>query len=203
MDQKRKRSSDESIDDLSNIHGNATKFNIICSIQNISKRTEKTGERIDSPTCVIGSKGRSEWCLTICPNGDKEDLKELSILNDIGEVKNVRNSKGVNEFNVNGENDGWGFLKFVKKDFLLNRSNGLLLNDQLKIFCQVEIIDLESENHHNTETSVNIIIPQSKLSLDYGDMFESPSFADCTIKVGDTEIKVHKAVLTARSPFFL
>uniref|UniRef100_A0A0K0F3C6 Speckle-type POZ protein-like (inferred by orthology to a human protein) n=1 Tax=Strongyloides venezuelensis TaxID=75913 RepID=A0A0K0F3C6_STRVS len=97
---------------------------------------------------------------------------------------------------------GLGFPQFVKRDFLLNESNGLLNNNKLTIQCEAEITDLETENHDNPQTSMNISIPQSRLSLDYGNLYDSSSFYDCVIKVKDTEIQVHKAILAARSPAF-
>uniref|UniRef100_A0A0N5CH35 BTB domain-containing protein n=1 Tax=Strongyloides papillosus TaxID=174720 RepID=A0A0N5CH35_STREA len=89
-----------------------------------------------------------------------------------------------------------------RKTFLLVESNGLLINDKLTILCEVEIIDLKFENHYNPETSINPTIPQSKLLLDYDDVFDSLLFTDCIIGVKDTEIKLHKAVLAARSSAF-
>uniref|UniRef100_A0A0K0F349 Speckle-type POZ protein-like (inferred by orthology to a human protein) n=1 Tax=Strongyloides venezuelensis TaxID=75913 RepID=A0A0K0F349_STRVS len=97
---------------------------------------------------------------------------------------------------------GLGFSQFVKRDFLLNESNGLLTNNKLTIQCEAFISYLKTENHDNPEKTTNITIPQSKLSLDYGNMLDSPLFYDCVIKVEDTEIKVHKAVLAARSSVF-
>uniref|UniRef100_A0A0N5B3M8 MATH domain-containing protein n=1 Tax=Strongyloides papillosus TaxID=174720 RepID=A0A0N5B3M8_STREA len=188
------------------------------TIQNFSLRSEKTGEKIISPTFVIGSKERSEWCLHIYPSGINEDSKEyvsvyltllkpdkakakyrFSILNDEGEEKNVKFDTDFRDF---VKNKGWGYPEFVKRDFLLNKSNGLLINDKLTIICEAEIIDLKTENCDNPETSINISIPQSKLLLNYGNMFDSSLFADYIIKVGNTEIKVHKAVLASQSPVF-
>uniref|UniRef100_A0A0N5CFW8 MATH domain-containing protein n=1 Tax=Strongyloides papillosus TaxID=174720 RepID=A0A0N5CFW8_STREA len=157
MDQKRKRSSDESIDDLSNIHGNATKFNIICSIKNFSKRPEVVGQQIRSATGVIQNGNRSEWCLDIYPNGFNQDSKEyvsvflvllkpekikvklrFSILNDKEEKENVIIAKKAIELS---KHEGGGPRKFVKKDLLLYESNGSLINDQLRILCEVETIE--------------------------------------------------------------
>uniref|UniRef100_A0A0K0FD88 Speckle-type POZ protein-like (inferred by orthology to a human protein) n=1 Tax=Strongyloides venezuelensis TaxID=75913 RepID=A0A0K0FD88_STRVS len=201
------------------------------TIENFSLRPEKIGEKIISPTCVVGSKERSEWCLHIYPNGDEEEWKDyvsvflillkpnkakakyrFSISNNKNKVKNV---KFVTESKNFVKDMGLGFSQFVKRDFLLNESNGLLMNGHLVIFCEAEITDLKSENHENLEivesntedrskleTSINIPIPQSKLSLDYGNLYDSSSFYDCVIKIEDKEIKVHKAILAARSPAF-
>lgn len=61
---------------------------------------------------------------------------------------------------------------------------------------------LKSENYNIPVRSINITVPQSKLLSGYGNMFDSPLFYDCVIKIKDTEIKVHKAVLAGRSPVF-
>uniref|UniRef100_A0A0N5BM38 Speckle-type POZ protein (inferred by orthology to a human protein) n=1 Tax=Strongyloides papillosus TaxID=174720 RepID=A0A0N5BM38_STREA len=218
MDQKNKRSSDVSVDASCDIETKVNKFNIICSIQNFSQRSEKTGEKFESNTCVVGSKERSEWCLWIYPNGDSEESKDyvlvflmlknpdkarakcsFSILNIKEEGENVTTVTKSDEF---VKESGWGYDKFVKKDFLLNEANGLLSNDKLKILCEVEIIEVKSENNDNRETSINVTIPESKLSSDYSNLFDSTLFTDCIIRVGDTEIKVHRGILATRSPIF-
>uniref|UniRef100_A0A0K0FN34 Speckle-type POZ protein-like (inferred by orthology to a human protein) n=1 Tax=Strongyloides venezuelensis TaxID=75913 RepID=A0A0K0FN34_STRVS len=206
------------IDGFCNIQTDVNNFNFICSIENFSLRLEKTGEKIKSSTFVTGWKDRSEWSLWIYPNGDREDSKEyisiflilkkpdeanvkyrFSILNDKEEEKNVIASEMVKEF---VKSKGWGFSKFVRKDFLLDESNGLLINDKLTILCEGAIINLKPEKYNNPEKPINITIPESRLLLEYGIMFDSPLFTDYIIKVKDTEIKVHKAVLAARSPVF-
>uniref|UniRef100_A0A0N5C0A2 BTB domain-containing protein n=1 Tax=Strongyloides papillosus TaxID=174720 RepID=A0A0N5C0A2_STREA len=210
-------------DDLCNVQGKVNKFNYVCSIENFSQRPEKTGEAIELPIFVSGNRDRSEWCLWIYPNGDREDSKEyvsvflellkpkkakakfmLSILNNKGEKKCFYCSEGVHEFDnsyENGEGSNWGSSEFVEKDFLLNKSKGLLANDKLTVLCLVEIIDLESGNYNNLET-LNDITHQSKLALDFGSMFDKLLFTDCSIKVGRTTIKVHRGVLATRSLVF-
>ncbi len=34
----------------------------------------------------------------------------------------------------------WGFKKFIRRDFLLDESNGLLPDDRLTIFCEVSVV---------------------------------------------------------------
>uniref|UniRef100_A0A0N5C048 BTB domain-containing protein n=1 Tax=Strongyloides papillosus TaxID=174720 RepID=A0A0N5C048_STREA len=205
-------------DDSFNIQTKVNKFNYVCSIRNFSLRPEKTGEKIMSQTCVIGDKDKSEWCLWIYPNGDDEESKEyvsvyltllnpdkakvkvrFSILNDKEEEINVDNIDEVIDLT---KNLGLGIPKFIKKDFLLDKSNGLLNDDKLTILCEGEIINFKSDDQDSTETLRKVTIPQSKLLSNYGNMFDSSLFTDCIIKVEDTEIKAHKAVLAARSPVF-
>uniref|UniRef100_A0A0K0EVZ1 Speckle-type POZ protein-like (inferred by orthology to a human protein) n=1 Tax=Strongyloides venezuelensis TaxID=75913 RepID=A0A0K0EVZ1_STRVS len=193
-------------------------FKYVYTIENFSLSPEKTGEKIISPTFVIGSKERSEWRLHIYPNGNEEASKEyvsvfltllkpdkakakykFSILNDKKEEENVKFVTKSEDFVKDMD---LGFSQFVKRDFLLNESNGLLTNNKLTIQCEAEITDLKTENHDNPQTSMNISIPQSKLSFDYGNLYDSSSFYDCVIKVEDKEIKAQKAILAARSPAF-
>uniref|UniRef100_A0A0N5BR02 BTB domain-containing protein n=1 Tax=Strongyloides papillosus TaxID=174720 RepID=A0A0N5BR02_STREA len=198
MDQKRKREiNDISTDDSHNIIRKIYRFSFVYSIQKFSLRTEKTGESLTSPTFVTGWKKRSEWCLN-----ETKKLRaflRFSILNEKEDEENVVDDRKVVYFD---KNNGFGIPKFIKKDFLLDKSNGLLVNDKLTILFTGVIAFYKSDNQNNPETPKQVTIPQSKLSLDYGDMFDSPLFTDCIIKIGDTEIKVHKAVLAARSPVF-
>lgn len=34
----------------------------------------------------------------------------------------------------------WGFKKFIRRDFLLDEANGLLPDDKLTLFCEVECV---------------------------------------------------------------
>uniref|UniRef100_A0A0N5BJS7 MATH domain-containing protein n=1 Tax=Strongyloides papillosus TaxID=174720 RepID=A0A0N5BJS7_STREA len=140
-------------------------FKYMYTIENFSLRSEKTGEKIISSIFLIGGKERSEWCLHIYPNGATEENKgyvsvylvlkkpdkakakcRFSILNDKEEEKNVCDCKEAYEFDRNNVNYGLGFSKFVKRDLLLDKSNGLLTNDKLTILCEAEITDLKYEN---------------------------------------------------------
>uniref|UniRef100_A0A0K0EU48 Speckle-type POZ protein-like (inferred by orthology to a human protein) n=1 Tax=Strongyloides venezuelensis TaxID=75913 RepID=A0A0K0EU48_STRVS len=129
-------------------------------------------------------KNKSQWCLYIYHNGKNEESKEyvpvyLILLNTY-EAKDL-----VGKITLT---NSCGFREFVKKDFLIDESNSLLMGDKLTILCEAEITDLKYGNHSNQETSINIMIPQSKISLNYGIMFESSIFTVCSINIGTTEI---------------
>ena len=34
----------------------------------------------------------------------------------------------------------WGFKKFIRRDFLIDESNGLLPDDKLTLFCEVSVV---------------------------------------------------------------
>ena len=43
----------------------------------------------------------------------------------------------------------WGFKKFIRRDFLLDESNGLLPDDKLTLFCEVSVINIFIDNKTN------------------------------------------------------
>ena len=76
-----------------------------------------------------------------------------------------------------------------------NYQNGCQLgahwrNDDFKIFCGVSV------------DYVDIKVPACKLSDDFSQLFEDEEFSDVIISVAGCEFKVHKAILSARSPVF-
>uniref|UniRef100_A0A0K0EYA7 Speckle-type POZ protein-like (inferred by orthology to a human protein) n=1 Tax=Strongyloides venezuelensis TaxID=75913 RepID=A0A0K0EYA7_STRVS len=150
----------------------------ISSVENFSCSPEKIGESIKLRIGMFIDKDISMWDLYICPNGSEQD----------SECEKVRDFC---------RNTSLGWPDFVKRSVLLSKSNGLLINEKLTILCELKIIDPD-----DSEASINVVIPKSKLSLDYGKLFASSSFTDCIIKVKDSNIKVHKAVLATRSPVF-
>uniref|UniRef100_A0A0N5C3N5 BTB domain-containing protein n=1 Tax=Strongyloides papillosus TaxID=174720 RepID=A0A0N5C3N5_STREA len=220
MDRQRKRNSNgEFINNSRNIQSGVTRSLCAYQIDNFSFRPEKVGEGITTPMVVVMKGNGAEWCLKVYPNGYNEESSgyvaafltlfkprkanvkaRFYILTPNAEEKNV---SIVDEVVDLKKNNCCGCLRFVKKDFLHNRSNGLLFNDELTIVCEAEITELKSENHDSTETSVkNITTSHSQLPPDLGSTFDSHLLTDCILKVEDSEFKVHKAVLAAQSSTF-
>ena len=76
-----------------------------------------------------------------------------------------------------------------------NYQNGCQLgahwrNYDFKMFCSVSV------------DYVDIKVPACKLSDDFSQLFEDEEFSDVIISVAGCEFKVHKAILSARSPVF-
>lgn len=90
-------------------------------------------------------------------------------------------------------NEGWGFREFVSKEVLLNQSVGLLPDDTLTIYCEIDAL----ESHRPVQ------VPVSKFRDDMSELFDSPQFSDVTIDVNGTEFKAHKVILATRCPVFL
>ena len=74
----------------------------------------------------------------------------------------------------------WGFKKFIRRDFLLDETNGLLPDDKLTLFSEVSVV-ADSVNISG-QTSVNRFkIPDCHLSDDLNELFENSSFSDVTL----------------------
>jgi len=96
----------------------------------------------------------------------------------------------------------WGFKKFIRRDYLLDEANGLLPDDKLTIFCEVSIVS-DIVNLTGQNNALQLKVPNScTLAEDIGSLFTEDQFADFTIQVDNAKIKVHKCVLSARSPVF-
>ena len=177
------------------------------------------GETLKSSTFSAGANDKLKWCLRINPKGLDEESKDylslylllvscnkseirakfkFSILNHKNEETKAMESQRAYKF-VQGKD--WGFKKFIRRDFLLEESNGLLPDDKLTLFCEVSVV-ADSVNISG-QTSINKFkIPESKLSDDFNTLFESPNFSDVTLACGNREFKAHKAILAARSVVF-
>lgn len=95
----------------------------------------------------------------------------------------------------------WGFKKFIRRDFLLDESNGLLPDDKLTIFCEVSVL-ADCVNVSGQTNSVQFRVPSCKLSHDLGSLLECEKLSDVVLMVGTKEFRAHKAILAARSRVF-
>jgi speckle-type POZ protein len=59
----------------------------------------------------------------------------------------------------------WGFKKFIRRDFLLDETNGLLPDDKLTLFCEVSVV-ADSVNISGQSNSVQFKVPEPRLSED-------------------------------------
>ncbi|CAJ0931022.1 unnamed protein product, partial [Mesorhabditis belari] len=205
------------------------KFNYMWTINNFSFCREEMGEVLKSSTFSAGSNDKLKWCLRINPKGLDEESRDylslylllvqcnknevrakfkFSILNAKREETKAMESQRAYRF-VQGKD--WGFKKFIRRDFLLDESNGLLPEDKLSIFCEVSVV-AETVNVTGQSNSSLFKVPQCKLSEDLGNLFESNLFSESKLIVTErdtegnvittAEIPVHKAVLAARSKVF-
>uniref|UniRef100_A0A8L8JXA0 Speckle-type POZ protein n=1 Tax=Heligmosomoides polygyrus TaxID=6339 RepID=A0A8L8JXA0_HELPZ len=134
------------------------KFNYMWTINNFSFCREEMGEVLKSSTFSAGASDKLKWCLRINPKGLDEESRDylslylllvqcaksevrakfkFSILNAKREETKAMESQRAYRF-VQGKD--WGFKKFIRRDFLLDESNGLLPDDRLSIFCEVSVV---------------------------------------------------------------
>ena len=106
----------------------------------------------------------------------------------------------------------WGFKKFIRRDFLMDETNGLLPNDKLTFFCEVteEVADFvqsaflqvsvvyDSVNISGQGSTVHFPVSENRLSSDFEDLFVSGSLSDIVISCGGRLFNCHRAILAAR-----
>lgn len=95
--------------------------------------------------------------------------------------------------------DTLGYCYYIRWDHLLCKDYDLFRDSLLKIYCEIKIAALSSEsvNMQNNSAPLN-----GTISRDFGLLYESKKFCDVIFRIGDTEFKAHKAILSARSEVF-
>lgn len=138
-------------------------------------------------TNSIHSLDRQDW-ISITVNFKMERTEErtndfriqikLSLVNSRNEEVNIRHiSNNFCPSYCSADSD------FVKKSFLLDPSNGLLLDDKLVVRCNIVFLD----------QTVNL--PLDKPSSELETLFENKDFTDVTLRVANgEEIHAHKAI---------
>ena len=196
------------------------KFSYMWTISNFSFCREEMGEVLKSSTFSAGTNDKLKWLLRINPKGLDEESKDylslylllhkcetkgevrakfkFSILNAKREEVKIMESQRAYRF-VAGKD--WGFKKFVKRDLLLDESSGLLPDDKLTIYCEVNVVT-EAKEYSGQVSPFQSRVPMCRLPDDLEDIFKSQEFSDVTIYANGREFKAHKAILAARSPMF-
>nr|XP_044996372.1 speckle-type POZ protein-like [Jaculus jaculus] len=192
------------------------KFTCRWTISNFSFCQKEIGEAMRSSIFTSGNNDRLKWRLRVNPKGIDEHCKDylsvylllasspkgevrakfrFSILNAQGEHTKGMESHRVCEF-VQGKD--WGFRKFIHRDVLLDEANGLIPNDRLTLFCEVNMVQdyiiTTSQNYFD-----KVHVPKCQLADDIGAMWENSRFTDCCLSVAGHEFQAHRAVLASRS----
>lgn len=195
------------------------KFSYMWTINNFSFCREEMGEVLKSSSFSAGANDKLKWCLRVNPKGLDEESKDylslyllllscnksevrakfkFSILNAKREETKAMESQRAYRF-VQGKD--WGFKKFIRRDFLMDDTNGLLPDDKLTIFCEVSVVG-ETVNVSGQSSCTPVRVPDCRLSEDFGLLFERALYSDVTLSVAGREFQAHKAILAARSPVF-
>ncbi|KAF6362248.1 speckle type BTB/POZ protein like [Rhinolophus ferrumequinum] len=130
------------------------KFSYMWTINNFSFCREEMGEVLKSSTFSSSPSDKMKWCLRVNPKGLDDESKDylslylllvscpksevrakfkFSLLNAKREETKAMESQRAYRF-VQGKD--WGFKKFIRRDFLLDETNGLLPDDKLTLFCE-------------------------------------------------------------------
>ncbi|XP_041493785.1 speckle-type POZ protein-like [Microtus oregoni] len=177
------------------------------------------GNHIESPTFSPGATDEQKWIMKLYLNGNNEEGRgylsvflalhsspkspvwakvQFGIINAKGEEFRIMNNHSVLRFNLN---DGWGIVKFIRRDFLFSTPCLLLPDDKLTLCCEVSVVeDCISISEQNMQPGIDI--PRCTLVDDLGELWENSRFTDCCLVVAGQEFRAHKAILAARSPVF-
>jgi speckle-type POZ protein len=201
-------------------HLKVIKFSYIWVIENFSFCREDNGEALRSSVFASGQDDNMKWCLRVNPKGLDEDSRDylslylllvsgnksevrskfkFSILNNKGEERKAMESQRAYRF-VQGKD--WGFKKFIRRDFLMDESNGLLPDDKLTILCRVSVVADPVSTSGTYFSSPTPKVPEPTLHTDLGELLKSGLFSDVVLSVGSRLFKGHKVILAARSPVF-
>uniref|UniRef100_F6UG35 BTB domain-containing protein n=1 Tax=Ciona intestinalis TaxID=7719 RepID=F6UG35_CIOIN len=201
------------------------KFSYMWTINNFSFCREEMGEVLRSSTFSSGANDKMKW---VNPKGLDEESKDylslylLLVSCHKSEVRakfkfSILNSKreetkAMGKFSfiiflesqrayrfVQGKD--WGFKKFIRRDFLMDETNGLLPDDKLTLFCEVSVVQ-DSVNISGQSNMMQLKVPECRLSKDFETLLDESHFTDCTFSVDGKEYKAHKAIVAARSPVF-
>ncbi|KAG8184549.1 hypothetical protein JTE90_012638 [Oedothorax gibbosus] len=164
------------------------KFSYMWTINNFSFSREEMGEVLKSSTFSAGTNDKLKWCLRVNPKGLDEEKGKKPKLWKANELIDLYKAK-------------IGLQKFIRRDFLLDETNGLLPEDKLTLYCEVSVV-ADSVNISGQTCAIQFKVPECRLSDDIGELFENQKFSDVILSVEGKEFCVHKAILAARSPVF-
>ncbi|KAF6202045.1 hypothetical protein GE061_004442 [Apolygus lucorum] len=191
------------------------------TIDNFSSCSDRVGHIVKSPIFSGGAdRFQVDWALQLYPNGVEENCKGYVSLYlylvscNKAEIDVNFKLSIVNRFNVRcrtkkkikskfiGVNDNWGFPSFVRRAELLDKTNGLLVEDKLRIHCIIHIGGFLEYNSLPSIESREVVVPESSLAVDFWQLYLNQKLVDVAVEVNGKEFMVHKAVLAARSPVF-
>ncbi|XP_063089628.1 speckle-type POZ protein-like [Cavia porcellus] len=195
------------------------KCSYLWTISNFSFSLKEIGSAIESSTFSPEENGELKWRLRVYPKGINEESKEylslclaliscpmreawakftFYIVNDKGHKAKGLSSKEVRRFDTGTK---LGIRKFILRDFLLDPTNGLLPDDKLTLFCEVNV-SLDSTDSFSQNNKHMVKACEGCLASDLGGLWKNSLLADCCLCVGGQEFQAHKAILAARSPVF-
>ncbi|EDV20616.1 uncharacterized protein TRIADDRAFT_50945 [Trichoplax adhaerens] len=194
------------------------RYTYLWKINNFSYCREETGETLKSSTFTTGPD-KLEWCMRINPRGLDEESKDYLSMYLLLLYSNKKEIRAKFKFSILSRNEeevramesqrayrfvqgkDWGFKKFVRRDMLMDTSYGLLIDDHLTLFCEINVVS-DPVTLDGRFTAEEAEVPKCRLAQDLDQLFKTKKFADITFNIGKDQLKAHKAILAARSPVF-
>lgn len=88
---------------------------------------------------------------------------------------------------------------FAKRQIVMNENNKILVNNDLRIGCEMIFYHLIFCSYQDGPCQSNCRLEEFD---DFEKLLADDKFSDFTFDVGNKEIRVHKAILASRSPVF-
>ncbi|OXU18998.1 hypothetical protein TSAR_004972 [Trichomalopsis sarcophagae] len=189
------------------------------SIENFSFFSAEPGVPVMSlPFAIPGTE--SNWCFKLYPGGiSPESDGHVSVFLKLLKPKTpevVAKFKLYLEKNNNFVGDSletgvhnfsqeeYGFTKVIKRDVLVQRKSGLLLDDNLVIICEIMLSLGLIDNRFDNQVSISRHANKCRANFvnHMYDIYLKQLFADVTLLVDGKEFLAHKAILAGRSPLF-
>ncbi|CAM0903848.1 unnamed protein product [Alopecurus aequalis] len=164
------------------------------------------------------SVGGYEWCIRYYPNGMSEDSDKdyitvyLGLLSKTAEVMALFDLRLINKasglssslYSCLKSPEVFDSLDLGNIPFVVGIEEKSLLEDSalLQDECVVIECDLTVIKKPLVIETVEVQIPPSDLSHNFGKLLETAEYADVTFKVNKEIFQVHKIVLATRSPVF-
>uniref|UniRef100_A0A146LWB8 Speckle-type POZ protein n=1 Tax=Lygus hesperus TaxID=30085 RepID=A0A146LWB8_LYGHE len=95
-----------------------------------------------------------------------------------------------------------GFVEYVKRSELLDEDGELLVNDRLKIICEIRVVESAYKYTEKPKYERTNYIPVREAYNEYWQLYIDKRLVDTTITVKTTEFQVHRLVLAAHSQVF-
>ncbi|CAL8116395.1 unnamed protein product [Orchesella dallaii] len=133
---------------------------------------------------------------------------QISILDCDGQPNTqVFQNREKHNFTIYGPNKSWGQAKVITSADLVDPSRHLVVNDTVKIFCQLWIsgkitkkVEFFQDSGPSKEQRTQV--SKNKLVNDLRNALSQSIATDVTVSTGETTFKAHKAILSARSSVF-
>lgn len=189
-----------------------TKFNHLWKIENFDFHLTKSV--VKSHKFSADAKDGIEWHLQLYPDGKTAENKGfvsvflyLRSRSRSGVLANYRISILSTDEMPLGElpcckplkfrpGSSFGYGKLIKQDYLLTKQQQYLPNHELTLRCEVWYT-LDSEDFGPT-SALQPQVPGFILE----ELLKNQAFSDVVLTVNGKDFKAHKAILSARSPFF-